>query len=69
MSLSLQKWLRFVTPGFLILVFSWFLGKATGLWGFQLPEKPQEALPTLTVLIPAAIYYLTPLRSSSNQKY
>lgn len=69
MSLTQLKWLRFITPGILIVLCSWLVGRATGLWGFNIPDKIEDALPTLTVIIPAGIYYLTPFRSYSNNKY
>ncbi|MEA5470175.1 hypothetical protein [Spirulina sp. 06S082] len=69
MSLETQKWLRFITPGILIILFGIFLGRVTGLWKFAFPSDFKEASVSLVFIIPAAVYYLTPLRSYANGKF
>jgi hypothetical protein len=69
MSQSTLKWLRFATPGVIILVFYAILGKLTGLWLVSLPGNLKDALPSATVLIPAGVYYLLPFRTWANRKY
>jgi hypothetical protein len=69
MTQDIQKWLRFVTPGLIILIFAGLLGWITGLSPFYWPNKWSDAASSLTVLIPAGIYYLTPLRDKANRKF
>jgi hypothetical protein len=69
MSQSTLKWLRFATPGVIILVFHAILGRLTGLWLVSLPGNLKDALPSATVLIPAGVYYLLPFRTWANRKY
>jgi hypothetical protein len=69
MSQTMLKWLRLVTPGVLLFVLWGILGWSTNLWPAYWPSKIQEILPTLGVIVPGAIYYLTPLRHLSNRHY
>jgi hypothetical protein len=69
MSRTVQKWLRFITPAFLVLAGWWLLGRATGLWEFTFPTKPEEASKSLLALILGALYYVLPFRKISNKPY
>jgi hypothetical protein len=69
MSQSTLKWLRFATPGVIILVFHAILGRLTGLWLVSFPDNLKDALPSATVLIPAGVYYLLPFRTWANRRY
>jgi hypothetical protein len=64
---NLKKW-RFFVPATLFVLFSEFLGKLTGLWSFSAPDlKSIQYSPV--ILVPAAIYYITPLREITNGSY
>ena len=67
MSLATLQWLRFATPGILILLLGGMLGKVTGLWEAFDPKSLTDM--GVTVIIPAAVYYFTPFRTWSNKKY
>jgi hypothetical protein len=69
MSQTTLKWLRFAVPGLIILLFSFILGKITGLWSMPLPTNLKDVLPTLSVILPAGVYYLTPFRTWANRRY
>ena len=69
MSQAILKWLRLATPGLILLILGGLLGSVTGLWGLYWPNEPKEAVASLGVLIIGAIYYVTPLRHWSNQKF
>jgi uncharacterized membrane protein YfcA len=61
MTIDTLKYLRFVTPAVIILLFTALFGWITGWWTLEIPDFSKAAyLPV--VLIPAAIYYITPLR-------
>jgi hypothetical protein len=56
---------RFVVPAALILLFAKLLGFLTGWWTTTLPDfEKSQYLPS--VIIPAVIYYITPLRRWTN---
>lgn len=68
MSLGRLQFLRFIVPAVLILVFAKILGSVTGWWTATLPDfSKSEFLPA--VIGPAAIYYITPLRSWVNARH
>lgn len=69
MAIFVLKTLRYVTPGFLILIMGGVLGTATELWPGYWPENPEQASKSLGLLSPAGVYYLTPLRSWANRSY
>lgn len=70
MSVETLQWLRWITPGVIIVFFTGVLGQLTGMWSTLDIHSPIDIeKPTLSVIIPAAIYYLTPLRTWSNQHY
>jgi hypothetical protein len=65
MNISLLKLVRFVVPAALALIFLKALGFATGLWTTTLPDfEKSQYLPI--IMVPAALYYITPLRSLIN---
>jgi hypothetical protein len=65
MAISLLKFVRFVVPAVLILLFAKLLGFLTGWWTTILPDfEKSQYLPI--VIIPAAAYYITPLRRWTN---
>jgi hypothetical protein len=51
------------------LAFFAILGRLTDLWSVSFPDKPKDALLSMSVIIPAGVYYLTPFRSWANRKY
>jgi len=53
----------------LVLIFAGLLGQITGLWPSLWPQKLEDAISYSIVIIPAAIYYLTPLRDWANRKF
>jgi uncharacterized membrane protein YfcA len=68
MPLGLLKFVRFIVPAALILIFTKLLGVVTGWWNTTLPDFARsEFLPV--VIIPAVIYYITPLRSWINHTH
>jgi hypothetical protein len=65
MAIGLLKLVRFVVPAALLILFSKLLGFVTGWWTTVLPDfEKSQYLPS--VIIPAAIYYITPLRRWTN---
>src|SRR3954451_24481835 len=65
MAIGLLKLVRFVVPAALILVFAKLLGALTGWWTTTLPDfEKSQYLPI--VIIPAVLYYITPLRKWTN---
>ena len=65
MPLGILEFVRFFFPAALFLVFAKFLGFLIGGWTTALPDfEKSPYLPT--VVIPAAIYYITPLRRWAN---
>jgi hypothetical protein len=65
MGIGLLKLVRFVVPAALILVFSKLLGFLTGWWTTTLPDlEKSQYLPS--IIIPAVLYYITPLRQWIN---
>ena len=65
MALGLLSLVRFVVPAALILLFTKLLGFMTGWWMTTLPDfEKSQYLPI--VIIPAAAYYITPLRHLTN---
>ncbi len=65
MAITLLKFIRFVVPAAIILFFTKLLGIFTGLWNTTLPDfEKSQYLPV--VVIPAALYYITPLRRWAN---
>jgi hypothetical protein len=65
MAIELLKLARFVVPAALIILFAKLLGFLTGWWTTVLPDfEKSQYLPS--VIIPAAIYYITPLRQWTN---
>jgi hypothetical protein len=65
MAIGLLKLARFVVPAVLILIFAKLLGVLTGWWTTTLPDfEKSPYLPT--VVIPATLYYITPLRRWTN---
>lgn len=69
MNQSTLKWLRLITPGIIILVFSLLLGNATGLWTFALPSSIAELKKSLIIIVIGGIYYMLPIRKWFNKKY
>lgn len=63
------KWLRFATPGLLVVILAGVLGLVTGAWNVFWPDNPQDYLQSTTVLALAAAYYITPLRAMTNQPF
>ena len=65
MAIGLLKLVRFIVPAALILLFAKLLGLLTGWWTTTLPDfEKSQYLPI--IVIPAAIYYITPLRRWTN---
>jgi hypothetical protein len=65
MAIGLLKLVRFLVPAALILIFGKLLGFLTGWWTTTLPDfEKSQYLPS--IVIPAAIYYITPLRRWTN---
>jgi hypothetical protein len=65
MAIGLLKLARFIVPAALMLIFAKLLGYLTGWWTTTLPDfEKSQYLPS--VVIPAAIYYITPLRRWTN---
>ncbi len=61
MSLGYLKAARLIVPAVLIILFAAFLGWFTGLWSTTIPDfSKSQYLPI--VMVPAALYYITPLR-------
>jgi hypothetical protein len=46
-----------------------YAGQVTHLWSMPGLDKVKDALPSLSVIIPAGVYYLTPFRRWANQRY
>jgi len=69
MSRSTQKWLRFIVPGLLLLVFNGLFGKVSGLWEPFWPESVNDAMESLTVFVLAGLYYLLPFRRWMNARF
>lgn len=69
MSQSTLTWLRFVTPGILVLLFIGILGAVTGLWPMWQPGDWKDTSYSISVIIPAGIYYLTPVRDRMNRYF
>lgn len=65
MTIEYLKLVRFLIPAALILVFGKLLGFFTGWWTASLPDF-EKAQYFPSVVIPAAIYYVTPLRRWTN---
>jgi hypothetical protein len=61
MPLSILKFIRFVVPPILIILYVKLLGFITGWWSTTLPDF-EKSIYLPTVVIPAALYYITPLR-------
>ena len=61
MGLGILKIIRFVVPPALILVYAALLGGITGWWSVSLPDF-EKALYLPVLVIPGALYYITPLR-------
>jgi hypothetical protein len=65
MAIGVLKLVRFIIPAALIILFSKLLGFVTGWWTTVLPDfEKSQYLPS--VIVPAAIYYITPLRRWTN---
>jgi hypothetical protein len=65
MNISLLKLIRLVVPIFLAFLYAKLLGFVTGLWTTILPDlEKAQYLPI--VVVPAALYYITPFRSWIN---
>lgn len=65
MGIGILKLVRFIVPAALILLFTKLLGFLTGWWTTALPDfEKSQYLPI--VVIPAVIYYITPLRRWTN---
>ncbi len=69
MSLETLKLIRLIVPGIIIFFFTMILGNITGLWHISLPDNLEKAAYIPSMLIPGAIYYLTPLRSWTNARH
>jgi len=67
MSQTTLEWLRFATPGAIIVICFVLLGRITELWAAPLPEKLLSS--SLTIIVPAGVYYLTPFRKWANQRF
>ncbi|MHC2624092.1 hypothetical protein ACVIW2_006124 [Bradyrhizobium huanghuaihaiense] len=63
--LSLLKFVRFVIPAALMLLYAKLLGQMTGLWSTTLPDFEKSSYLPI-VVIPAVLYYVTPLRKWTN---
>ena len=68
MPLSFLKSLRVFIPAALILVYWSLLGKIVGLWKISIPDFSKDYY-TSVMIVPAAIYYITPLRKWINAPY
>src|SRR5262245_29828774 len=66
---STLTWLRFITPGIIVGVFIGLLGAITQLWPKWKPGNLNDGLYSLSVILPAGVYYLTPLRGRVNSKF
>lgn len=65
MAVGWLKLIRFVVPAILILIFTKLLGFVSGWWTTTLPDfEKSQYLPV--IVIPAVIYYITPLRRWTN---
>ncbi len=69
MSQENLKWMRFITPAIIILLFWSIAGTVTDLWDPIWPETPEQWKASTLYVILALIYYLTPLRKLSNKLF
>ncbi|MEQ8425675.1 MAG: hypothetical protein RIA63_13250 [Cyclobacteriaceae bacterium] len=69
MNLNTLNTLRFITPAILILICFSVLGAMTGEWALALPSDLSDWFNFWPALVLGLLYYLTPFRSLSNQKY
>lgn len=65
MTVANLKTLRLVVPGVLIVFYALILGWITKLWDFSIPDL-SKAPYSLSILIPAGVYYMSPLRKVFN---
>ena len=65
MTLGTLKIWRFIIPAVLVLLFTKLLGLITGWWITTLPDF-SKAQYSPVVLVPAALYYITPFRQWIN---
>lgn len=65
MSLSQLMLVRFIVPAALMLLYAKLLGAMTGLWSTPLPDFEKSSYLPI-IVIPAVIYYVTPLRKWTN---
>jgi hypothetical protein len=68
MSPWLLKAFRLFVPAALILVYWSLFGKIVGLWALQIPDFSKDYYLPI-IIIPAALYYVTPLRTWANARY
>jgi hypothetical protein len=58
--------LRFIAPGIIAICFAAILGWLSGMWSIKVPEL-KDAATLLVFLLPAALYYVTPVRTLVNK--
>jgi hypothetical protein len=67
-TLETLKHLRFIAPGIIVICFAAILGWLSGMWSIEVPElKDAATLPLF--LLPAALYYVTPIRTWVNKPH
>lgn len=65
MEIGILKLIRFIVPPALMFLFAKLLGYLTGWWTTTIPDfEKSQYLPS--VIVPAVIYYITPLRRWTN---
>lgn len=65
MELGILKIIRLIVPAAIIIVFAKLLGFITGWWTTTIPDfEKAQYIPS--VIVPAVIYYITPLRQWIN---
>lgn len=66
---ALLKWLRFITPGIIIIVYAYIVGAVTGYWNIPYPDDLKQGVYLIPFLVLGSIYYVLPLRDAANKKY
>jgi hypothetical protein len=68
LKLATLKLARFIVPGVIATLYAAFFGYLTDLWSFKTPT-PENALRSIFCIVPAILYYVTPLRHYINKPH
>jgi hypothetical protein len=66
--LATLKLARLIIPGVIAAIYAALFGYLTDLWSFHIP-KIEDALNSLFFIIPAILYYVTPVRRYINKPH